>query len=1036
MGLLRVLLFLGGLRLPPTLGLLQDPPTIYEGPAGSYFGFALDFHMSEGRPSVAVGAPRANTSQPGVAQPGAVFLCSWPPDKTPCHLLPIDTAGNESERQGALELHTYKSDQWLGASVTSWDSKLVVCAPLQHWNAMEGQQEAFRTPTGTCFVWSPGQRRTVWYSPCREQTMASTYRQRNYVHDKRYCEIGFSAAVTPDGTLVLGAPGGYYFTGLVYSVELDKILRRFLGTSLLWLGSPGRPTEPVSGAYEDGYRGYSVAVGEFDGNPKTKEYVVGVPNKSNTRGEVEIFTAGDTLRLLRGIASEQVASYFGHTVAVADVDGDGRDDLLVGAPLYMARCSDGQRSELGRLYVYLGRGQQPLAGPPQTLTGTHPYGRFAAAIASLGDLDKDGFGDVAVGAPQGGDSGSGQVFIFRGQSEGLAPVPTQRLNSPFPGPAAFGFALRGATDLDGNGYADLLVGAYGAAKVAVYQGLPVVVAQTQLSVPDGLNPEILDCDLPDSSVRVSCFHVVFCVSVTGQHLPQSIHLEAELQLDRLKPRPSRRVLLLQGHQSSWQEELVVAPGTSPVCSNLTAYLRDKAEFKDKLSPVALSVALTLPREAPGLVLYGQTLVQAQTHIILEDCGDDNLCVPDLHLAADTPSQRLLIGAEAALSLRANATNAGEGAFEAELRVQLPPGTHYQAARSTIPGQEKLSCNPKKENGTHVVLCELGNPMKAGARITVDMELSVSGLEDMGDAITFHLQLRSKNSPSPSNASVTVTVPVEAQAEMQLRGNSLPAITVLPTSWHWVEGSQRPEDHGIKVEHVYELHNEGPGTVSGVTLSLAVPHLLGDRVLLYLLELGTEGGMNCSHHPALNPAQLGISGPTAAAPGNASQQRERREAEPPPVAGLGDFVRVDCDNATCVNITCHVPSLGKDQRALVSVHALLWMDTLQQREHLLTQFLIQSQAWFSTSAMPYRVQPRVLPTGKAQTDTRVVRVSLGAEGTVPVWWVVLGVLAGLLLLTLLILLMWKTGFFKRTRPPAESETQEEPGRSQEPGSAQD
>lgn len=38
---------------------------------------------------------------------------------------------------------------------------------------------------------------------------------------------------------------------------------------------------------------------------------------------------------------------------------------------------------------------------------------------------------------------------------------------------------------------------------------------------------------------------------------------------------------------------------------------------------------------------------------------------------------------------------------------------------------------------------------------------------------------------------------------------------------------------------------------------------------------------------------------------------------------------DCDNATCVDITCHVLSLGKDQRALVSVHALLWMETLQQ-----------------------------------------------------------------------------------------------------------
>ncbi|NXE84786.1 ITA2B protein, partial [Cochlearius cochlearius] len=202
-----------------------------------------------------------------------------------------------------------------------------------------------------------------------------------------------------------------------------------------------------------------------------------------------------------------------------------RDDVLVGAPLYMARRPDGQRSEVGRLYLYLGGGQRPLARPPQTLTGTHPYGRFAAAIASLGDLDKDGYGapgraavpgwgtrwvlmiplspDVAVGAPLGGDGGSGQVFIFRGQSEGLMPVPTQRLDSPFPGPAAFGFALRGATDLDGNGYPDLLVGAYGAAKVAVYRGQPVVVAQAQLSVPDGLNPELLACVLPGSSTRVS-----------------------------------------------------------------------------------------------------------------------------------------------------------------------------------------------------------------------------------------------------------------------------------------------------------------------------------------------------------------------------------------------------------------------------------------------------------------------------------------------------------------------------------------------------
>lgn len=64
----------------------------------------------------------------------------------------------------------------------------------------------------------------------------------------------------------------------------------------------------------------------------------------------------------------------------------------MGAPLYMERRPEGKLSEVGRLYLYLQRGQWSFAKPPQTLTGTHPYGRFASAIASLGDLDKDGYG--------------------------------------------------------------------------------------------------------------------------------------------------------------------------------------------------------------------------------------------------------------------------------------------------------------------------------------------------------------------------------------------------------------------------------------------------------------------------------------------------------------------------------------------------------------------------------------------------------------------------------------------------------------------
>uniref|UniRef100_A0A8B9U8V0 Integrin alpha-IIb n=1 Tax=Anas zonorhyncha TaxID=75864 RepID=A0A8B9U8V0_9AVES len=1035
---LVALLLLWGLCWASGPELLHTRPAVYEGPPGSYFGFSLDFYVTKNRTRVAVGAPRANTSQPGVVEPGAVFLCSWP-GKSSCDPVPFDTAGYEMETSSSMKLHVYKSRQWLGASVTSWHGTLVACAPLQHWNAIQDNLEAFRTPVGACFMGAEGLHRFIWYSPCRSTQMAPVYRKNEYILDQRYCELGFSAAVTSEGTLALGAPGGYYFKGLLYLGKLNTILARFHGKSLVWIEGPGRPTvEQTSTDYEDGYRGYSVAVGEFDDNSKTKEYVVGVPNKSNTAGEVEIFSEGTSLRRMQGIASEQVASYFGHTVAVADINGDGRDDILVGAPLYMERRPEGKLSEVGRLYLYLQRGQWSFAKPPQTLTGTHPYGRFASAIASLGDLDKDGYGDVAVGAPFGGDSSSGQVLIFRGQREGLEPVPTQRLDSPFPGPAAFGFALRGATDLDGNGYMDLLVGAFGDDKVAVYWGQPVVVARAQLSVPSGLNPETMECVLPDSDTRISCFPVVLCVSVTGQNISQSIHLDAELQLDRLKPKLSRRVLLLQGHQTSWHQMLVLAIGTSPLCHNLTAYLRDKADFKDKLSPIVTSLSLALASSSDarglGLVLYGDTLVQAQTHIVLEDCGEDNVCVPDLRLTAHTPGTHLLIGAENVVSLRAQATNAGEGAFEAELRVQLPEDTYYQKALSNIQGQEKLSCIPRKENGSRVVLCELGNPMKAGAQITVDMELSVTGLEDVGDAITFQLQLRSKN--SPTSAVVTVVVPVEAQAAMELRGKSLPTTMVLPTSWHGAEGSRRLEDHGIRVEHVYQLHNKGPATVTNVTLRLDVPTEIDGRILFYLLELGTEGGISCTQPPGLNPKQLEMPQPTGVGPHNKTHRRERREADEPVAPALEKPVPVDCGNATCVEVTCWVPSLAKDQRVLVSVRALLWMDTLQQREHLLKQFLVQSRGFFNTSAMPYRVQPRVLPSGEAEAATEVMRASPDGKRDVPVWWVVLGILAGILLLTLLILLMWKIGFFKRTRPPVEEDTQElAPGQAQEMGGTQ-
>lgn len=69
-------------------------------------------------------------------------------------------------------------------------------------------------------------------------------------------------------------------------------------------------------------------------------------------------------------------------------------DLLVGAPMFMVRDSDGRLEELGRVYVYLQMGPLELAPHLPHLTGTQIFSRFGSSITPLGDLNQDGFNGV------------------------------------------------------------------------------------------------------------------------------------------------------------------------------------------------------------------------------------------------------------------------------------------------------------------------------------------------------------------------------------------------------------------------------------------------------------------------------------------------------------------------------------------------------------------------------------------------------------------------------------------------------------------
>ncbi len=157
------------------------------------------------------------------------------------------------------------------------------------------------------------------------------------------------------------------------------------------------------------------------------------------------------------VESDNFQGHLGDCVAGAgDVNGDGYSDIIAGAPYYSSGVSSG-----GAAFMYYGSSAGLSTYPNWMGEGTQPMRGYGRVVAIMGDVNGDGYSDIAVAesGKTNDDTTEGVVYVHYGSVSGAAPDPSWTGEGNLK-KARFGTSVAGAGDVNGDGFDDLIVGSH------------------------------------------------------------------------------------------------------------------------------------------------------------------------------------------------------------------------------------------------------------------------------------------------------------------------------------------------------------------------------------------------------------------------------------------------------------------------------------------------------------------------------------------------------------------------------------------------
>ncbi|XP_038193581.1 integrin alpha-4 [Arvicola amphibius] len=809
-----MLLYLG---VPAGYPYNLDPESalLYQGPSGTLFGYSVVLHSHGEKRWLIAGAPTASwPSNASVVNPGAIYRCRI--GKNPgqiCEQLQLGSPTGEPCGRTCLE---ERDNQWLGVTLSRQpgeNGSIVTCG--HRWKNIYYMKNDNKLPSGVCYA-MPSDLRTEL-----SKRMAPCYRDyvRKFGEHFASCQVGISSFYTQD-LIVMGAPGSSYWTGSVFVYNITtNTYKAFLDIqNQVKFGS---------------YLGYSVGAGHFR-SPHTTEVVGGAPQHEQI-GKAYIFSINEKeLSIIHEMKGKKLGSYFGASICAVDLNADGFSDLLVGAPMQSTI------REEGRVFVYINSGLGAVMNEMETvLTGNDKYSaRFGESIANLGDLDNDGFEDIAIGAPQEDDL-RGAIYIYNGRADGISSTYSQRIEGLQISESLrmFGQSISGQIDADNNGYVDVAVGAFRSDSAVLLRTRPVVIVEASLSHPESINRTIFDCT--ENGLPSVCMDLTLCFSYKGKEVPGYIVLFYNVSLDvhRKAETPSRFYFISNGTSDMITGSMGVS-SSGEKCRTHQAFMRK--DVRDILTPVQVEATYHLghhvitkrnteefPPLQPILQQKKEKDMIRKTINFARFCAHEN-CSADLQVSAKIgflkPYENktyLAVGSMKTIMLNVSVFNAGDDAYETTLNIQLPTGLYFIKILDLE--EKQINCEVTESSGLVKLACSLGYIyVDRLSRTDISFLLDVSSLSKADEdlSITVHASCENEEEMDRmKDNKVTLAIPLRYEVALTVHG------FVNPTSFVYGSSEENEPETCMteKLNFTFHVINTGISMAPNVSVEIMVPN---------------------------------------------------------------------------------------------------------------------------------------------------------------------------------------------------------------------